>query len=284
MMQTGLPFVRRRSQKTCHPPKFHHRSLFLSDLHIGAKGCRIDAILAFLRDHSADTIYLVGDIFDNWQPIGSKWSPEHHEVVRILIDRFEAGARIIYTPGNHDAFLRQHYGTYFETVEVIEQKVHIAADGKSYLVVHGDCCDVFVGRARWLFQVGSAVDSVVRGVDGVIKTVRRALELNEWNWIERTLLRVNRMIRYGDRYEERLCSMARRAGVDGIICGHFHNPQLHDDHGVTYANCGEWFDSCTAIVEDDRGGLKLLSMRARAATGELTAPDQVADDATEVTG
>ncbi len=283
MMQTGLPIVPRKFCKNGHKPKAHHKSLFISDLHIGAKGCRIDAILAFLRENTADTIYLVGDIFDNWQPIGRKWSPEHHEVIRILIERFEAGSKIIYTPGNHDAFFRQHYGTYFETVEVVEQKIHVAADGKSYLVVHGDCCDVFVGRARWLFRVGSAADGLVRGIDGAIKAVRRALDLEEWDWIERTLLRVNRMVRYGDRYEERLCSLARRAGADGVICGHFHEAALHDEHGITYANCGEWFDSCTAIVEDESGGFKLLSMR-RPDVAMVAGQEGLSDEAAEVAG
>ena len=123
-------------------PQRRYRSLFLSDVHLGAHGCRTDRVLDFLQRNDAEVIYLVGDIFDGWRPIRAKWSAVHDAVIHTLMARSRAGTRIVYVPGNHDGFFRRHYGIYFDRIEVVEETVHVAADGRRYLVLHGDCCDV----------------------------------------------------------------------------------------------------------------------------------------------
>ena len=243
-------------------PVRHHRSLFLSDLHIGARGCRADLFLDFLQHNQADKIYLVGDIFDNWRPTRSNWSKAHDEVIQTLLkfgqDKAQEGVKIVYLPGNHDAFFRRHYGTYFENIEVVEQSFHIASDGKCYLVLHGDCCDVFSGRARWISRIGAFIDGALRSISAKINLVRNLIGMEEKHTIEASLLRVNSLIRYGNGYERRLTNMAKNLDQDGVICGHFHKPSLHENFGVTYANCGDWINSFTAIVEDSDGRLHLI--------------------------
>ncbi|MFC2967523.1 UDP-2,3-diacylglucosamine diphosphatase [Acidimangrovimonas pyrenivorans] len=239
----------------------HHRSLFVSDLHMGARGCRADLFLEFLEHNDADTIYLVGDIFDNWQPMGSNWTPTHDAVIQAVMARADEGARIVYLPGNHDAFFRRHYGTYFDRIEVTEQAFHIAADGRRYLVLHGDCCDVFMRRARWLSRMAAQADGLLRGTSNLVNRVRRLLGMDELIFIERAILRFNTLIRYGNRFEKRLARLAADYDQDGVICGHYHKPALHNDFGVIYANCGDWIDSFTAIAENADGGLQLLRWR-----------------------
>jgi UDP-2,3-diacylglucosamine pyrophosphatase LpxH len=235
------------------PPLRRYRSLFISDVHLGALGCRADRVLHFLERHDAETIYLVGDIFDGWRPIRSRWSAVHDAVIHTLMARSRAGARIVYVPGNHDRFFRRHYGVYFDRIEVVEETVHTAADGKRYLVTHGDGCDIFATKARWALQVGSHLDGAVRGLDALLNLARRGLGLPESVRIAEAVARVNRLIRHADRFEERLSARARARAVDGIVCGHFHRAALHDDFGVIYANCGDWLESCTAIVEEAPG-------------------------------
>lgn len=240
-------------------PRRHYRSLFISDIHMGARGCRIEEVVDFLTHVSADTIYLVGDIFDSWVPIGRNWTPAHDVAVRLVLDLAEAGSRIVYLPGNHDAFLRRHYGIYFDAIEVVEECTHRAADGTEYLVLHGDQCDIFQRRrARWISLLGAHVDSGLRGLSSMVNRVRRLMGRDEFIVIERALLRINSAIRYGRRFEKRLVKRAREGGYDGVICGHFHKPALHDDFGVIYANCGDWIDSFTAITEAADGRLHLL--------------------------
>ncbi|WP_233192803.1 UDP-2,3-diacylglucosamine diphosphatase [Acidimangrovimonas sediminis] len=248
-------------------PRRHYRALFISDVHMGARGCRVEMLVDFLTHVSADTIYLVGDIFDSWVPIGKHWTPAHDMAVRLLLDLAEAGARIVYLPGNHDAFMRRHLGVYFSQIEVVDETRHTAIDGREYLVLHGDQCDIFQKkRARWISLLGAHVDSGLRGLSSGVNRVRRILGMDEFIVIERALLRFNSLIRYGNRFEKRLAKRARQGGYDGVICGHFHKPALHDDFGVTYANCGDWIDSFTAVTENRDGGLDLLHWAGTEAT------------------
>ncbi|MFO1143595.1 MAG: UDP-2,3-diacylglucosamine diphosphatase [Amaricoccus sp.] len=245
------------------PAQRRYRSLFLSDVHLGAHGCRADRVLDFLERHDADVIYLVGDFLDGWRPIRSRWSTVHDEVIRTLMARSRDGARIVYVPGNHDGFFRRHYGIYFDRIEVVEQTIHVAADGKRYLVVHGDCCDVFANKARWLSLVGSHVDGAVRGLNALLNRGRRALGFEDGKLITASVATFNRLIRRWDRFEVRLSALAQSQEVEGIVCGHFHRAALHADHGVVYANCGDWLESCTAIVEEADGHLRVLDWRGR---------------------
>ena len=245
-------------------PQRRYRSLFLSDVHLGAHGCRTDRVLEFLQRNDAEVIYLVGDIFDGWRPIRAKWSELHDAVVQTLMARSRAGTRIVYVPGNHDEFFRRHYGIYFDRIEVVEEATHIAADGRRYLVTHGDCCDVFAGRRR-LSRIGSHLDGFVRGFNAILNGARRSIGFDDGVLIEAAVARVNRLIRYGDRFEERLSLLAASRELDGVICGHFHRAALHDDFGVIYANCGDWLESCTAICEEADGRLRVLDWSGRPA-------------------
>src|SRR5918999_900315 len=104
-----------------------YRALFLSDIHLGTKGCQSRLLLEFLRDVDADTIYLVGDIVDGWRLKTSwYWPQEHNDVVQKLLRKVRKGVRVIYIPGNHDEFLRDYLGTHFGGIEVVESTIHEA--------------------------------------------------------------------------------------------------------------------------------------------------------------
>ena len=131
------------------------RALFLSDVHLGTRGCQAQNLLEFLRLHDAETIYLVGDIIDGWQlRNGWYWPQSHNDVVQKMLRKARKGSRVLYIPGNHDEFLRDYYGTHFGGIEVVENAIHVAADGRRYLVIHGDHFDMIVKHARWLALVG----------------------------------------------------------------------------------------------------------------------------------
>src|SRR5712672_1996073 len=131
------------------------RTIFLSDIHLGARGCQADKLLDFLRQYDADVIYLVGDIIDGWQlKSGWYWPQSHNDVVQKLLRQSRKGVRVIYLPGNHDEFLRDYYGTHFGGVEVQDMAMHDGADGRRYLVIHGDHFDLVVTQARWLAHLG----------------------------------------------------------------------------------------------------------------------------------
>lgn len=224
---------------------------------------RPDLIMEFLRFNEAETVYLLGDIVDNWYPLSRNWKPDHHRVLQRLLDLPNTGTRVVYIPGNHDAFFRNFAGTTFGGIEVELEVMHQAADGRRYMLIHGDICDIFSERAPVLARAGSLVQRAARGIDIGQRYVTRKVGQPEWRGIERTIGRTNAAIRKHDRFEERLTDLARAGGYDGIICGHFHQPGLHDRFGTVYANCGDWTGSNTAIAEGFDGRLDLLGMVER---------------------
>lgn len=240
--------------------KNRHRTLFLSDLHLGARASRPDRILRFLQENEADTLYLVGDIVDNWHPLAGNWGAGHHGVIQEILSIAQSDTRVIYIPGNHDAFFRQYAGTTFGGIEVLREARHQAADGRTYLVTHGDCCDIFARKAPVLARLGSLIETVAHMMDRGQRLALSHFRSDDWTGIERLIARTNGMIRKHDRFEERLAALALREGADGIICGHFHQPALHEDFGVTYANCGDWVGSDTALTEGYDGTLTLFAL------------------------
>ena len=232
--------------------------LFLSDMHLGSPACQEDALYAFLRAHTAGTIYLVGDIIDTWVATTAQWTPKQHLILRLLLDRAATGTRLVFTPGNHDAFFRQYCGQTIAGIEVVNHILHETANGTRYLVIHGDSCDVFEKRFPGLARLGARLDCTFRSLIDGLNTRRRKRGLANWTVAERMVKRVNDVIRNLDSFDERLSDLARFHGADGIICGHFHKPDLHDRHGVAYANCGDWVENSTALAETASGRLLLL--------------------------
>jgi UDP-2,3-diacylglucosamine pyrophosphatase LpxH len=248
-----------------------YRALFLSDMHLGSRGCQSDRLADFLRNHEAETIYLVGDIVDGWR-LGSKWywPAAHNEIVQILLRAARRGVRIVLTPGNHDAFLRDFYGTHFGGVEVVEQTVHVAADGRRYLVIHGDTFDQALKHTQRLAFLGGSAARATAAINGGLNFARRLLGLSHWSLSQWAKLKVKNATNYLSDFEQGLATLAHRHHVDGVVCGHVHHATIHDDLGVRYINCGDWIESCTAVAEHSNGSFEIVSWHDRGARQDRT--------------
>jgi UDP-2,3-diacylglucosamine pyrophosphatase LpxH len=243
---------------TGNPRRF--RTLFLSDVHLGTKGCQAEQLLDFLRHHEADEIYLVGDIVDGWQLKSNwYWPQSHNDVVQKILRQARKGTRIVYVPGNHDEFLRDYYGTHFGGIEVVESAIHHAANGRRYLVIHGDHFDLVVKHARWLALLGDHAYDAAIVLNRVFNGVRRHLGYPYWSMSQWLKLKVKNAVSYIGKYEHTLVDEALRRGVDGVICGHIHHATIHDDFGIRYMNCGDWVESCTAIAEHADGRFEIIT-------------------------
>ncbi|MBC7477652.1 MAG: UDP-2,3-diacylglucosamine diphosphatase [Pseudorhodobacter sp.] len=265
MMHAFTPFLDVARDSLPEPVQAtrHFPVLFLSDMHLGSPACQEEALYGFLSAHTADTIFLVGDIIDTWVATASQWSARQHQILRLLLDRAATGTRVVFTPGNHDAFFRQYCGQTVAGIQVVNHILHETANGTRYLVIHGDSCDLFEQRHPRLARLGARVDCLLRSAIGRVNRWRRAHDLADWTVAERIVKRVNDAIRDLDSFDERLADLARAHQADGIICGHFHKPDLHDRHGVAYANCGDWVENSTALAETASGRLLLLDWAAR---------------------
>jgi UDP-2,3-diacylglucosamine pyrophosphatase LpxH len=235
------------------------RTMFLSDLHLGTKGCQADALLSFLRRYDAETIYLVGDIVDGWRlRSGWYWPQSHNDVVQKLLRKVRKGSALIYVPGNHDEFLRDYVGVNLGGIELAEHAIHETANGKRYLVIHGDQFDLVVRHARWIALLGDGAYSTALFVNTYLNIARRKLGLTYWSLSAWAKLKVKNAVNFISRFEELLAAEALRQDVDGVICGHIHHAVMHKDFGVSYVNTGDWVESCTVVVEHWDGTLELI--------------------------
>lgn len=235
------------------------KTLFISDIHLGTRGCQADRLIDFLRQHDAETLFLVGDIVDGWRLRSSwYWPPAHNAIVRELVDRARRGRRLVYVPGNHDEALRDYVGAAFGGVEVAERAIHRGIDGRDYLVIHGDHFDVVVRHARWLALVGDVGYRAALASNVWLNWIRRRFGLGYWSFSSWAKLRVKDAVSYIGQFEEVLSSEARRHGVQGVICGHIHHAALHDDFGIRYINTGDWVESCTGVVERYDGQFEII--------------------------
>jgi UDP-2,3-diacylglucosamine pyrophosphatase LpxH len=241
-------------------PERRFRTLFISDVHLGARGSQADRLLDFLRTHDADTIYLVGDIVDGWALQSSwYWPQSHNDFVQKMLRKARKGAKVIYVPGNHDEFLRNYYGTHFGGIDVVEDIIHEGVDGRRYLVIHGDIFDLVVQNARWLAHLGDkAYDFAIR-MNRIVNTFRRWFGVPYWSLSQWAKLKVKNAVNYIGAFEQTLAGEARRHGADGVICGHIHYATIRDEHGIRYMNCGDWVESCTALAEHDDGRFEIIT-------------------------
>jgi len=252
-----------------HLAAMRYRAVFISDVHLGTRGCRSDFLADFLRKISCDKLYLVGDIIDGWRLRRSwYWDEAHDEVVRLLLRHARSSTEVIYIPGNHDEMIRSwmpHFvttGLEFAGIKMRRDAVHITADNRRLLVMHGDEFDNVIRYARFLALLGDWAYSVALTLNRYFNAVRRRLGLPYWSlsqWLKR---QVKGAVKAIDRFEVALASEARRRGLDGVVCGHIHQAEMRDIGGVLYINDGDWVESCTALVEHHDGRLELVDWAA----------------------
>ncbi|MDQ6870101.1 MAG: UDP-2,3-diacylglucosamine diphosphatase [Pseudomonadota bacterium] len=249
-----------------------YRTLFLSDVHLGTRGCQAGLLLDFLKYNDAATIYLVGDMIDGWQlKNGWYWPQAHNDVVQKLLRKVRKGVRVIYVPGNHDEFARAYIGLVFGGVEVADHAYHMTADNKRLLIVHGDQFDIVVQHARWLAGLGDWAYTVALWSNLWFNKIRRKLGFPYWSLSAWGKLKVKNAVNFIGAFEVALAEAARRHNADGVVCGHIHHAAIRDIGGITYVNTGDFVESCTVIAEHDDGRLEILRWQMTAEEQRLAA-------------
>ena len=236
-----------------------YRTVFISDIHLGTRGCQAELLLDFLRHITCEHLYLVGDIVDGWRMKGGwYWPQSHNDVVQKILRLARKGAAVTYIPGNHDDRVRDFCGVHFGGVVVSRDAIHQTADGRRFLVLHGDEFDAAVRMAPWLALAGDLAYRFALRLNTVLNRFRRRFGLGYWSLAAYLKSKVKNALQFIDNFEQALATEARRRGVDGVICGHIHKVQMRVIDGVTYINDGDWVESCTAVVEHFDGRLEIL--------------------------
>ena len=246
--------------------KLKFRTVWISDTHLGTSGCNAELLLDFLKAVQPDTLYLVGDIIDGWRlKRGWYWPAAHNDVVRRVLKLANKGTRVVYVPGNHDEVLRDYTGLSFGGVEVMQEAVHVTADGRRLLVLHGDEFDGVVLYARWLAFAGDYAYAALLWLNIGFNYVRRRVGLPYWSLSAHLKKKVKNAVAFISQFEAAVAHAAAERGVDGVVCGHIHCAEVRQFRGVTYYNDGDWVESCTALVEHRDGKLEILDWAARTA-------------------
>ena len=240
-----------------------YRSIFVSDVHLGTRDCQADKLNNFLKHNSCDTLYLVGDIIDAWRIQQNKWrwKQSHTNVVRRVLGHAKRGTRVVYIAGNHDEFLRPMipYGFSFGHVEIHNQIEHIGADGKHYLVVHGDLFDGITRLAPWIAFLGDKAYDVILSLNSKFNWLRHRLGFGYFSLSQYLKKRVKKAVDFIFHFEKNLAAYCKKRGFDGVICGHIHHAEIKDIEGVIYMNDGDWVESCTALVEHWDGHWEIIT-------------------------
>jgi len=262
--------------------KLRCRTVFISDFHLGFKGCRAGDLLEFLKAIDCEQLYLVGDILDLWSlQRRFYWPTQHNDVLRAVLDKARRGTRVIYIPGNHDRVFRDYDGWVIGRVEIAREIVHTTADGRRLLICHGDEFDSVIRASPWLESLGNRAYVLVLRLNRYVNAVRSRLGYPYWSVAAFLKHKVKNAVQYIANFERAVALEARRLGVDGMVCGHIHRPEIREIDGVTYCNDGDWVESCSALTEDHDGRLSLIqwteparSLRAQGAPA--TAMDRAA--------
>jgi len=261
-------------------------SIFISDVHLGFAGCSAEYVLDFLENVKCKNLYLVGDIIDFWSLRRKRYWPETHtKVLKKILEMAQSGTRVVMVPGNHDETLRKYNGLNIGAIEVNDFLVHETPDGRRLLVLHGDQFDSVVRCSPLLAMIGASLYDVLLQLNALINAVRRKTGKEYWSLATYLKNKVKNAVQYIDRFEQAVARAARKEGVDGVVCGHIHRAEIRRMENITYMNCGDWVESCTALVEHHDGRIELLQWREEAtclkeryipAGGEFRAPDLAA--------
>lgn len=239
------------------------RTLFLSDIHLGTRGCQAERLLSFLKHHEAENIFLVGDIIDFWAMSRSVcWTPAQNTVVQKVLKRARHGVKVLFVPGNHDEALREYDGTAFGDIRIVNEHIHVTADGRRLLLTHGDAFDQVTRYHKWVAILGDMTYNFLVRANGWLSWVRRTLKITGyWSLAGYAKRKVKSAVSFIYDFEESVVKHVKDRGLDGVICGHIHAATIREIDGVTYMNCGDWVDSCTALVEHMDGRIELIEWK-----------------------
>lgn len=240
------------------------RTVWVSDVHLGTLQCRAGALDAFLKSFKSDTLFLVGDIIDGWyiKANGWYWPSTHNSVVRRILKKTEKqNTRVWYVTGNHDEFLREYVDEHIlalGNIEIVNERVHHTVDGRRLWIVHGDHYDVVLKHYKVIELFGDIAYAAITWSDRQYDFFRRKLGWPRASLVKFVKKNIRLVDEFTDKFEKAVSDEAHKRGFDGVVCGHIHRAMKRQIGEVEYWNCGDWVDSCTAVVEDYNGKLSVV--------------------------
>jgi UDP-2,3-diacylglucosamine pyrophosphatase LpxH len=152
------------------------------------------------------------------------------------------------------------FGISFGQIEIVNQTEHIGADGKHYLVTHGDLFDGITRLAPWIAFLGDRAYDLVLTVNNRFNWIRRRMGFGYWSLSRYLKHRVKKAVDFIFEFERNLATYCRKKGYDGVICGHIHHAEIKLIDNIWYSNTGDWVESCTALCETHDGDWIIIQL------------------------
>ncbi len=240
-----------------------YKSIFISDIHLGSKGCKADLLCDFLKHNTSEHLYLVGDIVDGWR-LRKKfyWPQSHTNVIRRVLTAAKRDTKVTYVVGNHDEVLRSllPYDIHFGNIDLVNHCRYHALNGKTYMVIHGDMFDgVLRTKLQWLYHLGDILYNILLSINIVVSKIRSYLNLPHWSLSQYLKNKTKEAVSYVNNFEDLITDYCRKQKADGVICGHVHRAEIKTINGIDYMNDGDWVESCTALVEHHDGRWEIIN-------------------------
>jgi len=240
-----------------------YKSVFISDIHLGSNGCRANDLCNFLKSIECENLYLVGDIIDGWKLKRNwYWPQEHSNIIRKLLTKAKRGTKITYITGNHDEFLREWIGNELNIgdITIVNQCTYTSISGEKYLIIHGDIFDAVTTNYKWVSLLGDiAYESLLRA-NIYLNAIRQKCGFGFWSLSKYIKNQAKQAVNFIFSFENHLSHHAKINGYDGAIVGHIHHSEIKIIDGIKYMNCGDWVESCTALVETYDGEFQILEL------------------------
>jgi UDP-2,3-diacylglucosamine pyrophosphatase LpxH len=221
-------------------------AMFISDVHLGSKGCNADKLLEVLKEYNPTHLFLVGDIIDGWLlKKRNYWTQDYINVIRKILSLSKKGTQVIYITGNHDEFLRSYSPMEMGNIKVVDEW-----NWNGYLITHGDLYDGVV-QLKWLgvlggwgYEVAITIDRFLKKRLGYKKSLSKTLKDS-----------VKRAVKFITDFENQLAYQAHSKNLKGVICGHIHKPEDKKisikEMDIHYLNCGDWIENNSYIIYYD---------------------------------
>jgi len=253
------------------------RAAWISDVHLGTRASNVGALLQFLRDYDCDKLYIVGDLIDVWQlRRGIFWPQQQNDVIQKILRKARKGVPVVYIPGNHDEFVSSFCGSY-GNISIQKHAIHKTAAGQRILIIHGHELDTVVQNVRWLAFAGDVGYQFLLSLNPAINLIRRRFGLGYWSLSAYAKKRVKDAVNFIGEFEKAVVRYAEKFSVDAVLCGHIHSASIRQFGRVTYYNCGDWVESCTALVERHDGTIELVKYPAFPAPSRIDVEANIPD-------
>jgi UDP-2,3-diacylglucosamine pyrophosphatase LpxH len=238
------------------------KSLFISDIHLGNSNSQADKLLEVLKIYEFENLFIVGDFID-MTSLKRKyyWNQNHSTVIQKVLRLSRKEVKIVYLVGNHDYYIRsviEDGNILFGNILICDEYIYQTQKGENIYLVHGDCFDGFVRISPWLYWLGDVAYELSITINKVYNWFRRLFKLEYWSFSAYMKTKVKDAIKFLTEYKKLSELKVQEKGCDSIMIGHTHNPEIIEGQ---YYNTGDFCESCSYIIEDLEGNLKLMFMR-----------------------